>query len=196
MSTGIPSAQQSQADARYDRLTIALHWLVVLFVIFLYSSALIWGELPRGTPPRKMLQALHVSFGLLFVVLLAVRVYWRLRHGKRLPLVGTAAQRLGAAVVHKGLYVMLIAQAVIGVCWRIAQQEPLAFFWLFEFPEPQIFDKATKQLLGVTHEYLGHAIIVVAAAHALAAIYHQFVLKDDVLRRMLPGADSARIESP
>lgn len=186
MNAVAQSTQPKTADARYDRVTIALHWIVVLFVIFLYFSAIIWGELPKGTPPRKMLQALHVSFGLLFIVVLAWRVYWRLFRRPHLPGIGTAAQRLAASVAQNALYIMLVAQAVIGVCWRIAQQEPLAFFWLFEFPEPQIFDKATKQLLGVTHEYLGHAIIIVASLHALATIYHHFVLKDGVMRRMMP----------
>lgn len=188
MNAAAPPTRPPQADARYDRVTIALHWIVVLFVIFLYSSALIWDELPRGTPPRKLLQALHISFGLLFIVVLALRVYWRVFRRPHLPGIGTAAQRLAASSVQNALYLMLVAQAVIGVCWRIAQQEPLAFFWLFAFPEPQIFDKATRQLLGVAHEYLGHAIIVVASLHALAAIYHHFVLKDGVMRRMLPPA--------
>lgn len=185
------SVPQPQSDARYDRTTIVLHWIVVVFVIGLYAAAIIWGELPRGTPMRKLLQALHISFGLLFIVVLAWRVYWRLFRRRKLPAAsGTAAQRLAATVVQNGLYVMLVAQAVIGVCWRIAQQEPLAFFWMFEFPEPQIFDKATKQLLGVAHEYLGHAIIIVAGVHALAGLYHHFVLKDGVMRRILPGASS------
>ena len=187
MYTDTQTTQLPQDRARYDRLTIALHWLVVLFVIFLYSSALIWGELPRGTPPRKMLQALHVSFGLLFVVVLALRVYWRLSRATHLPRLGTPPQRFATAVMHNGLYVLLVAQAVIGLCWRIAQQEPLAFFWLFELPEPDIFSKATEKLLGATHEFLGHTIVVVAVLHALAAIYHHVVLKDGLLRLMLPA---------
>jgi len=68
---------------------------------------------------------------------------------------------------------------------RIAQQEPLAFFWLFEFPEPQIFDKATKQLLGLAHEYLGHAIIIVAGVHALVGLYHHFVQHGEA-HRLVP----------
>lgn len=188
MNAASQSTQPRPAEARYDRVTIALHWIVVVFVIGLYAAAIIWGELPRGTPARKLLQALHISFGLLFIVVLAVRVYWRLFRRPHLPGVGSSAQRLAAAVAQNALYLMLVAQAVIGVCWRIAQQEPLAFFWLFELPEPLIFSKATGKLLGVTHEYLGHAIIIVASLHALAAIYHHFVLKDGVMRRMLPSA--------
>jgi cytochrome b561 len=187
MTTPIRSFSPSQTDTRFDRITVVLHWLVVLFVIGLYASALIWGELPRGTPMRKSLQALHISFGLVFIAVLALRVYWRVFRRRHLPGIGGALQRLAAAFVQNALYVMLIAQAAIGVCWRIAQQEPLAFFWLFELPEPQIFDKATKDLLGVTHEYLGHAIVIVAALHALAALYHHFVLKDDVMKRMRLG---------
>jgi len=37
------------------------------------------------------------------------------------------------------------------------------------------------------HEKIGWAIIIVALGHAAAALYHHFVLKDRVLRRMLPG---------
>jgi cytochrome b561 len=37
------------------------------------------------------------------------------------------------------------------------------------------------------HEYIGWAIVILAFAHALAALYHHYVLKDRVLRRMLPG---------
>lgn len=184
-STATPLPQPA---TRYDRITIALHWLVVLFVVFLYFSAIVWGELPRGTPVRKLLQALHVSFGLLFIAVLAWRVYWRLARGRRLARVGNPAQRFASAAVQNGLYLMLIAQAAIGVCWRIAQQEPLAFFWLFEFPEPQIFGQAAKQLLHTLHEYLGHTIVIVAVLHGLAAVYHHFVLRDGILRRMLPGA--------
>jgi cytochrome b561 len=178
---------QPQTDARFDRITIVLHWLVVAFVIGLYASAIIWGELPRGVPARKLLQALHISFGLVFIVVLALRVYWRLFRRRDLPGVGGAMQRLAAAFVQHALYLMLIVQAVLGVCWRIGQQESLAFFWLFEFPEPKIFDKATTQLLGAAHEYLGHAIVIVAVLHALAALYHQFVLKDGVMNRMRLG---------
>ena len=189
MSLPSRSVPQPQSDLRYDRTTIVLHWIMVVFVIGLYAAAIIWGELPRGTPMRKLLQALHISFGLLFIVVLALRVYWRLFRRRKLPAANSGtAQRLAAAVVQNGLYVMLVAQAVIGVCWRIAQQEPLTFFWLFEFPEPQIFDKATKQLLGLAHEYLGHAIIIVAAVHALAGLYHHFVLRDGLMRRILPGS--------
>ena len=191
MTERIQPTAHAQHEARYDRVTIMLHWIVVVFVIGLYAAAIIWGELPHGTPTRKLLQALHISFGLLFIVVLALRVYWRLFRRPRLPYPsGSTAQRLAAAVVQNGLYIMLVAQAAIGVCWRIAQQEPLAFFWMFEFPEPQIFDKATEKLLGVTHEYLGHAIIVVAALHALAGLYHHFVLKDGLMRRILPGSPS------
>ena len=183
------SVPQPQSDARYDRTTIVLHWIVVVFVIGLYAAAIIWGELPRGTPMRKLLQALHISFGLLFIVVLAWRVYWRLFRRRRLPDPSSSTvQNLVTSIVQNGLYVMLVVQAVIGVCWRIAQQEPLAFFWLFEFPEPQIFDKATKQLLGLAHEYLGHAIIIVAGVHALVGLYHHFVLRDGLMRRILPGS--------
>ena len=40
------------------------------------------------------------------------------------------------------------------------------------------------------HELLAHALLILASLHALAALVHHYVLKDDTLRRMLPGGGS------
>jgi cytochrome b561 len=43
------------------------------------------------------------------------------------------------------------------------------------------------ELVGEAHHWVGWAIIIVAAGHAATALFHQYVLHDDVLVRMLPG---------
>jgi cytochrome b561 len=52
-------------------------------------------------------------------------------------------------------------------------------------------DKATRHQLHGIQEKIGWAIVIIAFAHALAALYHHYTLKDRVLLRMLPGRGKA-----
>ena len=48
-------------------------------------------------------------------------------------------------------------------------------------------------MIASIHTWLGDAILWIAGVHAAAALYHHFVLRDRVLRSMLPGiADHKR----
>jgi len=63
----------------------------------------------------------------------------------------------------------------------------VSFFGLFAIPGPYgALERATRHTLAEFHEYIGWAIVIIAFAHAMAALYHHYVLKDRVLGRMLP----------
>ena len=86
---------------------------------------------------------------------------------------------------------------VLGFCFRWALQVPLTFFGLFAIPSPYPFAKAQAGAIGTLHWWVATTIIVLAGGHAAAALFHHFVLRDDVLLRMLPrrtvsGAARAR----
>jgi cytochrome b561 len=60
---------------------------------------------------------------------------------------------------------------------------------LFDIPGPfGPFDRPARRELKEIHNYVAWAIIIVAGLHAAAALYHHYVLKDRVLKRMLPAA--------
>jgi cytochrome b561 len=174
-------------NLRYDRVTIVLHWTTAILVVALYGLAQIWGFLHRGSAPRNELIALHVSLGLLLTAVLALRIVWRLTAGRRLPPAAQGMLELAAAAAHYGLYLLLAVQAVLGWCLSWALEEPLAFFSLFVIPSPVVFTTAQRQAILFLHDWIATIVIVLAGAHALAALFHRFVLRDGVLRRMLYG---------
>jgi cytochrome b561 len=97
--------------------------------------------------------------------------------------------RLASKATHYLLYLLLVVQTGLGFVFRWAQGHPVGFFGLFGIPGPfGAADRPTRHLVHALHEYVGWAIIIIAALHALAALYHHYVLKDRVLKRMLPGA--------
>lgn len=175
----------------YDPVAITLHWAVALLVLFQFISAIIWDDFPRGT--RLELQDLHVSFGVIFAALIIARVAWRLLPGHQLSSLNAGWVRITSKVVHYLLYLLLVSQAVSGFVLRWAQGHPVSFFGV-DLPAPfGAVEKGARHQIHAIHEWIGWTIVIVAFAHALAALYHHYVLKDRVLGRMFPPARKAEI---
>jgi cytochrome b561 len=172
---------------RYDRLTISLHWLTAVLVVALFAAAYIWNSLPPGTPMRKSLQALHISLGLLFTAVFIVRLFWRSSRGRHLSAKAGIMGMLSRGM-HWLLYALLVAQMALGFLLRWAQGEPFQFFGLFSMPMLLAPDKPLSKVYEMLHNDAAWIIIVLAAAHAVAALAHHYVLRDNVLRRMIPQA--------
>jgi cytochrome b561 len=68
----------------------------------------------------------------------------------------------------------------------------MSFFGLQLPPPFAPFSKDAHRFVGEAHYWVGWAIILVAFGHALAALFHHFALRDDVLWRMLPGERARR----
>jgi cytochrome b561 len=178
----------------YDRLEMALHWATAILVVALYALSQAWGFVPRGTPLRHDLQSLHVSLGLLLTAVLAARIIWRVGPGRRVLPATTGLVEVASEVVHYALYALLLAEVVLGFCFRWANQDPLSFFGWVTIPPVYPFTKDHSHLIGNIHNWVGTTIIILAGCHAAAALFHHFVLRDDVLRRMLPGRAARRTE--
>ncbi|ORM65490.1 cytochrome B [Pantoea rodasii] len=180
---------------RYDAFSLTLHWITAFSVIFLFASAHIWEQLEKGTPLRKGLQAWHISFGILLAVVMVVRPLWRLysqrqTHLAMAPAENSTSMRIMAHAVHGLLYLLLFTQVALGFLFRWSQQEPFSFFGLFDVPAFIHVDTALRHTLAGLHNNVAWALIILAGAHALAALFHHYVLRDNVLRRMLPLRDS------
>jgi cytochrome b561 len=165
-----------------------LHWLVFLLVVFLYGITYAEELYPRGDPGRAMVWWLHIAFGLLLIAVVVLRVGVR-------AVEGTPAQsykvswlkgRL-ATLTHGILYVLLFAVPIIGMVLTWYRGDALSFFGLFTIPAPFPPEKETARSVRELHELGANALLIVAGLHALAALYHYFIRRDDVLQRMLPG---------
>jgi cytochrome b561 len=170
----------------YDNVAVALHWATALLVVVQFVSAISWDYFAK--PTRHTMESVHISLGVLLTAVILARIVWRLIPGHQVSSLQLGWVGLASKGVHYLLYLLLIAQAGTGFAFRWAQGHAVEFFGLFAIPGPYgQLARPDRRLLHEVHEYIGWAIVILAFAHALAALYHHYVLKDRVLRRMLPG---------
>jgi cytochrome b561 len=96
-------------------------------------------------------------------------------------------QRWLAAGTHWLLYGLILAMPIAGYLSTTATGHAVSFFYLFDLPRLIAPDPALARLAGRTHRSLQWAIYLLVSLHGAAALAHHFVLKDNVLRRMLPA---------
>jgi cytochrome b561 len=168
----------------YDGIAITLHWVTALLVIVNFVLAQIWGWFPDET--KGWMEDAHMSFGVLLAVVIAARLLWRFLPGHQTSSLQAGWMRLASKATHYLLYTLLVAEAALGFAFRWGGGRPMAFFGTGIPPLIGEMARPLRRQLREFHEWIGWAIIVLALLHALAALYHHYVLKDGVLRRMLP----------
>lgn len=170
---------------RHDPFTQSLHWIVAFAVAGAYGIALLRDDMPKGDLRNWML-TLHMSMGLVVFGLSLLRLGWRTAAPAPAPAPGTPLVRLLAKAAHVGLYLALIAVPVMGLVAAWAKGRGLTFFGLFPIPSPIGIDREFAEEIEDLHGLAAHSMMILAGLHAVAAIGHQFVLKDGTLGRMLP----------
>jgi len=114
------------------------------------------------------------------------RLFWRATSGRRLDH-GSGLLDRAAQAGHHLLYGLLAAEVALGFLFRWSGHSPLSFFGLIIASPFAPLSRSAHALIGQTHDLVAWIIIVIALGHACAALFHHYVMRDGVLRRMLPG---------
>lgn len=177
----------TNSDRRYGAVALSLHWIVAGLVFAAIAIGAYMTDLPLG-PDAIEVYNLHKSLGILILVLMVPRLLWRLvSPAPPLPDSMAGAERLAAKASHLLLYCLLLAQPVIGILHSNAANFPIVVFDSLTLPSLIGPDDALKNLLTTVHGVAGWTILGLVLLHVAAALRHHLVLKDDILRRMLPG---------
>jgi cytochrome b561 len=176
--------QWRNTHERYGAVAQLLHWGMFAFIALQLVGGEVLDELPRKSAIRAFAFDAHESLGLLLLALLALRLAWRLANPAPAP-EGPSWQRVTARVVHASIYALLIAIPVAGYVMACAKGHGAAFFG-FDLPSLVGKSEALAERAGDVHEALANALIAIVVVHAAAALWHHWIARDLVLRRMLP----------
>lgn len=175
-----PSAQ------RFSALSITLHWGMLLLLIAVYATMEFKGVFPKGSAPRELMKTTHFMLGLGVLALVGVRLLarWTGPQPAIVPTPPRWQQRL-ATLMHLALYGLMVALPVLGWLTLSAAGKPIPFFGL-QLPALLVENKALADDLKEVHETLATLGYGLIGAHALAALAHHYLLRDNTLRLMLP----------
>jgi len=172
---------------RYGAIAQLLHWLVVLGILLQF----IWAWRIDETDSIRQQFALvveHKSIGMTVLGLAIIRLLWRaFNPPPPYPSSMAGWERTAASITHWLLYAMILLMPLSGWAWSTAAGYGAEFYGLLDIPGFVPVNEDLADVLEEVHEALAIAIPVVAGVHIAAALRHHFVLKDNVLRRMLPG---------
>lgn len=162
---------------RYSKSMIVIHWLTVLLILGAWLTST-GGRRMAENPPL-----LHFSFGLAVLVLVLPRLLLRFVGGVPNEPQSNGTLALAAKAGHAVLYLFLICLPLSG--WYAASRLgiPVSFFGL-SLPAIAERVQGAPGLIAELHENAGTIILYLAGLHAVMAFWHQFVLRDGMLRRM------------
>ncbi len=173
------------APERYDAAAVVFHWTVAALIVFLGVLGLLFDDLPKQARPFWI--NVHGSVGLVYLALVVARLAWRIGHRPpRLPPNVGAFSRRAASAVHHLLYALMLITPVLGL---------IAYVWhgrtfdygLFQVNFGVALNRPVFHPAEEIHQLLAYMLFALAALHVLGALWHQYVRRDGLLLRILPG---------
>ena len=172
----------------YGAISKSLHWLTVALVIVAWVLGTFGDNLSRGRA-RDFGMFVHITAGLLVIVLLVARVIWRTVDPPpptEITPLGSWIEAVGK-LTHLTLYLLLAATPIMGILLQFARGEALPVFGFTEVPSPWVKDRGFARSMKEIHDMLANALVILAVLHASAALVHHYLWHDRTLERMLPG---------
>ena len=171
---------------KYSRMSIALHWLMVLLFILIYASIEFRGIFPKDSDGRTLMKDAHFMLGLTVFTLVWLRLLARSIGGApKITPAPPAWQTALATLMHWALYVFMIAMPVLGYL-ILSYNDKSVLFYGFDLPALTLKDPDFAKQIKSWHELGGSIGYWLIGLHALAGLAHHYLIKDNTLLRMLP----------
>ena len=169
---------------RYTGNAILFHWLMALMLLFMAISGLLFDDIPKDIKPTII--NLHAITGTAFLVLLVARIWWRINHRPPPSPPGTSElNRRLSHIGHLALYALMVIVPLAGLVYLYSRGRGLDFGF-FQLASPFGEMPAIRRPARVVHSWSADILMVAALGHIAFALWHQFVMKDNILLRMMP----------
>jgi len=185
-------------EYNYGLIAILLHWIVAFAFIINYAIIYyrIWFT-ERSSDLARTLFSNHTAIGVSVLVFISLRIVWKLMNRQPKDVPGSKLEHLAAHGAHILLYAVMI---IVPLSGYLGTGAPSQLFYLIEIPrfaDTQIFQTVVQGWMGLSWEQFeapmdfihkqggAYFVWVLIALHAGAAMYHHFIRKDMVLKRML-----------
>lgn len=160
------------------------HWLIFFVFIGMYSVAYIMQDMDPS-PEKWQLYGFHKATGVLLLFIILARIYVRFRNQipeYAIPLKKT--HKIASHTNFKLLYVAMILMPVSGIVMSLMGGHPINMF-LFTIPALSSGETEIGNFFYQTHVWTSIILILLVSLHILGAIFHLFIEKNNLLRRII-----------
>ncbi|MDY7576784.1 cytochrome b [Herbaspirillum sp. RTI4] len=171
---------------RYSFIAIFFHWLVALLIIVAFTLGLTMVDM-SFSPAKLRYVSWHKWLGVTIFALACLRLLWRLSQpSPTYPTHMPHWQQQAARWMHVLLYALIFAIPLSGYFYSLASGVPIVYLSIFPLPVLMAPDAGLKPILKLAHYVLNMILLGGVGLHVLAALKHQFIDRDGILRKMLP----------
>lgn len=175
-----------------DNITRILHWFFACFVLVMFGIGIYMTKTEFSLPVYNW----HKSLGVIFFLLIGIRVYWSIKHPWKSSFVGNKKEKFARGVSHWSLLFMLIAMPVLGLLSSGYSGWSVHIFDLVIIPENfnsagevEPFNAYIYETSKLLHRWLAYIFLAIIILHIGVVLKHHLIDKDDVLKNMLKGKE-------
>lgn len=174
------------SNAKYSSVAQTFHWITAILVVV----AFIYG--PGGPENRVYLasrdfeRSFHETLGIAVFAISILRILWKFIDTKPQPILMKRWMHIASKAVQGILYLLLFAVPLTAIFGAWMEGHAIVLLTGHSFSPAVMPSHDLGAQISNLHGWLGDVVLWLAGAHAAAAIYHHFVLKDTVLNSMLP----------
>jgi cytochrome b561 len=162
------------------------HWIIALLIIGMLAMGFIMADM-APSPTRMLIYGLHKSTGVLILLLVILRFTWRLWNSTpHMPDSLSSWHHRLAKLSPFAFYSLMFLMPLSGIVLSQAAGYPINLYNIATLPTLLFKNPDLSKTAALIHKYGAFAFIGILILHISAAFYHHFILKTNILKRMLP----------
>ncbi|ENM3806874.1 cytochrome b [Vibrio cholerae] len=174
-------------NQHYNLVTRSIHWISALVVVGMFAVGTWMMDLSYYSEWYRTAPHWHKSVGLLLAGLTLFRLIWKALSSSP-KIEGARWEIVAAKSAHHLMYVGLFVLFVSGYLISTEDGRGIEVFNWFTVPGAGALFENQADIAGNIHFYTAWGLIILAGLHAVAALKHHFINRDNTLRKMLTGA--------
>ncbi len=169
---------------KFSSITVGFHWIIAIAVIGMLAFGIYMEDLP-DSPEKGDLYGIHISIGVIVLVVASLRITWRIINKFPIPLSTMPKwQERIAKLAHWVLIIGTVMMPISGLMMNLGGGRSLNIFGYELIAESGIENEFLSGFGHTVHEFGGKLLIIFVVLHVIGAIKHQFIDKDGTISRM------------